>query len=85
VFGGIAIANGLMFFTSLDGVIHALRTEDGKELWKEKLFEDMDELTSAAGVTVADGMVYASAGWAWLPLTDPPPGGVVAFGLPEEK
>ena len=28
-FGGVAVANGLMFFTTLDGTIHALNTDDG--------------------------------------------------------
>ncbi|MFT3926154.1 MAG: PQQ-binding-like beta-propeller repeat protein [Myxococcales bacterium] len=82
-FGGIAVANGLMFFTTLDGSIHALNTENGQELWTDKLLGGM-ATESAGGVTVAGGMVYAGAGWDWAPLADPPPGGVTAYALPEK-
>lgn len=77
-FGGIAVANGLMFFTTLDGVVHALDTEDGSELWNAPLLE----AKAAGGVTVAGGMVFVGAGWDWVALS--PSGGVTAFGLPEE-
>jgi hypothetical protein len=54
--------------------------EDGEALWSAELIGGVG--SAASGVSVADGMVYAGAGWAWTPLTEPPPGGVVAFGLP---
>jgi outer membrane protein assembly factor BamB len=80
-FGGVAVANGLMFFTTLDGTIHALNTDTGEELWSDKMLGG-GATESAGGVTVADGMVYAGAGWDWAPIGVPPPGGVTAYGLP---
>jgi polyvinyl alcohol dehydrogenase (cytochrome) len=80
-FGGIAVANGLVFFTTLDGVIHALDAKDGKELWSDKLMGGT-ATKAAGGVSVVGGMVYAGAGWDWTPLAQPPAGGVTAYGLP---
>ncbi len=79
-FGGIAVANGLMFFTTLDGTIYALNTDDGAVLWQNKML-DGNATKAAGGVTVAGGMVYAGAGWDWVAIA-PPPGGVTAYALP---
>lgn len=80
-FGGVAVANGVVFFTTLDGSIHALDADTGEELWRDKLLGG-SATNSAGGVTVANGMVFAGAGWAWTPLGAPPPGGLTAYGLP---
>ena len=81
-FGGIAVANGLMFFTTLDGTIYALNTDNGAVLWKDKMLGG-NAAKAAGGVTVAGGMVYAGAGWDWIAIT-PPAGGVTAYALPED-
>jgi len=81
-FGGIAIANGVMFFETLDGKIHALDADTGDELWNDLLMNET-ATTAAAGVSVANGMVFAGAGWQWLP-TSSPAGGLTAYGLPDD-
>lgn len=77
-FGGIAIANGLMFFTTLDGKIHALDITNGQELWSSQIIDGVNK--AGGGVSVAGGMVFAGAGWDWQ--TAVVPGGMAAFGLP---
>lgn len=81
VFGGIVVANGLMFFSSLDGKVHALNTDDGEELWSATMLDGAAD-GAAGGVTVSHGMVFVGAGWDWAPLGAPPSGGLTAFALP---
>jgi polyvinyl alcohol dehydrogenase (cytochrome) len=78
-FGGIAVAGGVMFFTTLDGFIHALDADTGTELWNDHLMNGT-ATNAGGGVTVANGMVFAGAGWQWLP-TDSFAGGLTAYGL----
>jgi polyvinyl alcohol dehydrogenase (cytochrome) len=75
-FGGLAVANGVLFVPTLAGEARAYDTDNGNLLWTGRAGESM-----GGGVSVAGGMVYAGHGWTWLPTTVPP-GGLVAFGLP---
>lgn len=79
VFGGIAVAGGVMFFNTLDGYIHALNADTGVELWNDLLMNGT-ATGAGGGVTVANGMVFAGAGWSWLP-TGAVPGGLTAYAL----
>lgn len=73
VFGGLTVANGVVYFTTVDGHVRALATADGRELWKYKA-----GLGTAGGVTISGGMVFAGTGWNWIVS---PPGSLVAFEL----
>ncbi|HMJ11283.1 MAG TPA: PQQ-binding-like beta-propeller repeat protein [Polyangiaceae bacterium] len=73
VFGGITIANGVAYFTTVDGYVHALAATDGRQLWKYKA-----GISTGGGVTVSGGMLFVGTGWNWIVS---PPGSLVAFEL----
>jgi polyvinyl alcohol dehydrogenase (cytochrome) len=75
-FGGLAVANGLLFVPTLSGEARAYDTDNGNLLWAGRVGESM-----GGGVSVAGGMIYAGHGWNWLPSATTR-GGLVAFGLP---
>jgi polyvinyl alcohol dehydrogenase (cytochrome) len=75
-FGGVAVANGLLFVPTLAGEVRAYDIEDGALLWASAVGESM-----GGGVSVAGAMLYAGHGWSWLP-TASARGGLVAFALP---
>lgn len=52
------VANGLLYFTSYDGQLHALKASDGSEAWHMTLPGQTwdDAITS-------DGVLYIDAGW----------------------
>jgi polyvinyl alcohol dehydrogenase (cytochrome) len=63
---------GVVFVSGWDGVIHALTTTDGKELWSfdtARSFRTNNGVVAKGGsmggpgVTVANGMVYAASGY----------------------
>jgi outer membrane protein assembly factor BamB len=74
MFGGVGYANGAVFFSTVDGAIHALDAGHGHELWTDTLGPK-----AASGVSIADGMAFAGTGWEWANV---PPGSLVAYGLP---
>jgi polyvinyl alcohol dehydrogenase (cytochrome) len=73
VFGGVTVANGVAYFTTVDGYVRALATADGRELWKHKA-----GIGTAGGVTVSGGMLFVGTGWNWIVS---PPGSLVAYDL----
>lgn len=75
-FGGVSVANGVVFATTIDGMLYALDTRDGHMLWMDKM-----GASAAGGVSVVDGTVYVGNGWEWLP-TGSLQGGLIAYGLP---
>jgi polyvinyl alcohol dehydrogenase (cytochrome) len=75
-FGGLAVANGLLFVPTLAGEARAYDIDDGNLLWAGAVGGSM-----GGGVSVAGAMVYAGHGWGWVP-TATVPGGLVAFALP---
>ena len=75
-FGGLAVANGMLFVPTLAGETRAYDVADGRLLWA-----GTTGLSMGGGVSVSGGMVFAGHGWGWVP-SGPTPGGLVAFGLP---
>ena len=75
-FGGVALANGILFVPTLAGEARAYDIADGHLLWARPV-----GLSMGGGVSVSGGMVFAGHGWGWLP-SGTQPGGLVAFGLP---
>jgi polyvinyl alcohol dehydrogenase (cytochrome) len=75
-FGGLAVANGLLFVPTLAGEARAYDTDSGDLAWAGRVGESM-----GGGISVAGGMVYAGHGWGWVP-TAATRGGLVAFALP---
>ena len=72
-FGGVAIANGLMYFTTYEGKMHVLATSDGHELFTTSVGPK-----AAGGPSISDGLVFVGneAG-----VEHPGNGGLTAFGL----
>jgi polyvinyl alcohol dehydrogenase (cytochrome) len=68
-------ANGLIYVTDNSGHITAF---DGTDLLKKVWTWDYG-FSSAGGVTIVDGMVYA--GWGWALSGESPNGGLMAFEL----
>jgi len=75
-FGGLAMANGILFVPTLVGEVRAYDIDNGNLLWAGAVGGSM-----GGGVSVAGAMVYAGHGWSWIP-TATVPGGLVAFALP---
>jgi polyvinyl alcohol dehydrogenase (cytochrome) len=75
-FGGLAVANGILFVPTLAGEARAYDTDNGNLLWAGRVGESM-----GGGISVAGGMVFAGHGWGWVPSATVR-GGLVAFGLP---
>jgi outer membrane protein assembly factor BamB len=75
-FGGVTVANGVVFATTIDGMLYALRAKDGHILWMDKMGG-----SAAGGISIADGMIYVGNGWEWTP-SGSLKGGLIAYGLP---
>jgi alcohol dehydrogenase (cytochrome c) len=73
-YGATVVANDLVFATTADGVIHALKTETG-EVWQAAL-----PAGSNAGVMISGDMMLAPAG---LPLAEGQKAQLVAYQLDE--
>jgi alcohol dehydrogenase (cytochrome c) len=57
VFGAVTAVNDLVFTTTADGVVHALKAETGGEVWQGSL-----PAGTNAGVTISGDMLIAPAG-----------------------
>jgi polyvinyl alcohol dehydrogenase (cytochrome) len=75
-FGGVTVANGVVFATTIDGMLYALRAKDGHILWMDKMGG-----SAAGGISIVDGMIYVGNGWEWTP-SGSLKGGLIAYGLP---
>jgi outer membrane protein assembly factor BamB len=81
VASGLAIANGVVYFTTLLGnKLIALSAKDGRELFRYQL-PDM-----LCGPSVSNGKVYVGIGECVLDLRikEDVSGGLYCFGLPDE-
>ncbi len=72
-YGATLVVNDLVFATTADGTIHALKTESGGEVWQAAL-----PAGTNAGVMVSGDMLLAPAG---LPLAEGQKASLVAFKL----
>jgi polyvinyl alcohol dehydrogenase (cytochrome) len=82
-FGGVCVANGLMYFMTWDGVLRVLNATDGTLLRSVAAGTTTGSYVpaptdgfpngSASGPVVRDGAVYVGYGWTW--------GGTIAGGL----
>jgi polyvinyl alcohol dehydrogenase (cytochrome) len=82
VMSGVAAAGDVLYFTSIDGNLYAVDARTGAEL--ARVFTGGE----SSGPSVSRGRVYVGTGivlQATLanPFADPPPGSLVALGLPE--
>jgi outer membrane protein assembly factor BamB len=73
VFGAVTVVNDLVFTTTADGLIHALKAETGGEVWQGSL-----PVGTNAGVTVSGDMLIAPAG---LPSEEGQTAQLVAYKL----
>jgi len=60
-FGGVSIAGDLMLFTTHEGSLRILATDDGEELAALPIGE-----SSASGPVVSGDTVYVGTGWDWV-------------------
>lgn len=72
-FGGVAVAGGLMYFTTHDGTLHALDLLTGEERLALSV-----GASSASGPSISGGLVFVGTGWGWGGNVG---GGLVALGL----
>lgn len=72
-YGALTVINDLVFATTSGGEIHALKTDDGEEVWRGSL-----PAGSNAGVTVSGEMLVTGAG---LPTKDKKTPQLVAYKL----
>ena len=78
--GGLLIANGVVFFGSDDGLLVALRLDNGVKLWEQRLASgegrtEIDRLDDADGMIVLDGStLYGAAYHGKLVAIDGPSG-----------
>jgi len=72
-YGATLVVNDLVFATTADGVIHALKAETGGEVWQAALPSGTN-----AGVMVSEDMLLAGAG---LPVAEGQKAKLVAFKL----
>jgi polyvinyl alcohol dehydrogenase (cytochrome) len=81
-FGGVAIANGVLYFTTWDGILRAHDVRSGVPLFT-RYIGDPDapgvvEKGAAGGPAVANGYVYVGYGWTWGAIAG---GGIRAFSV----
>ncbi|MBO0513289.1 outer membrane protein assembly factor BamB family protein [Streptomyces beijiangensis] len=81
-FGGVAIANGVLYFTTWEGTLRAHSAATGRTLFT-KYIGTPDGATAiekgaAGGPTVSGGRVYVGYGWTWGAIA---PGGIRSLGL----
>lgn len=72
-YGATLVVNDLVFATTADGIIHALKTETGGEVWQSALSSG-----SNAGVMVSGDMLLAGAG---LPAVEGQTAELVAYKI----
>ncbi|MFL5897803.1 MAG: PQQ-binding-like beta-propeller repeat protein [Solirubrobacterales bacterium] len=72
-YGATLVVNDLVFATTADGVVHALKSESGGEVWQAAL-----PAGTNAGVMVSGDMLLAPAG---LPVAEGQKAALVAFRL----
>ncbi len=75
-FGGVSIANGLMYFTTWDGLLRVINTADGTLLNSVQLGTAPGQYIaaptdgfpngSASGPVVSNGRIYVGYGWTWV-------------------
>jgi polyvinyl alcohol dehydrogenase (cytochrome) len=70
-FGGLSVANGVLFHGTTDGTLHALDIQDGAEIWSDTMGD-----SAAGGPSIANGMVLVGHGFEMFYL-----GGVITGGL----
>jgi polyvinyl alcohol dehydrogenase (cytochrome) len=77
-YGGLAYANGVVYWATEAGTILALDAASGKQLWSDKASDSI-----AGGPSVANGVLFVSWGYQWTLLDDgmPGTGGLIAYGL----
>jgi outer membrane protein assembly factor BamB len=66
--GGLLVANGVVFFGSDDGLLVALRQDNGNKLWEQRLASgegrtEIDRLSDADGTILLDGSTLYSAAY----------------------
>ncbi|MDL4818521.1 outer membrane protein assembly factor BamB family protein [Actinomadura opuntiae] len=80
-FGGVAVAGGVLYFTTWDGTLRAHDAQTGKTLFTEYIGDPdatgVVEKGAAGGPTVSNGIVYVGYGWTWGATAT---GGIRAFG-----
>ena len=78
--GGLLVANGVIFFGSDDGLLVALRLDNGTKLWEQRLASgegrtEIDRLVDADGSILLDGStLYGAAYHGKLVAVDGPSG-----------
>ena len=76
-YGGVAHANGVVYFGVTSGTIYAVDASTGSELWSDTLPNAI-----AGGPSIVDGKLLVPWGYQWtLRGGNPVPGGIVAYGL----
>jgi outer membrane protein assembly factor BamB len=79
-YGGLLVANGVIFFGSDDGLLVALRLDNGTKLWEQRLASgegrtEIDRLVDADGSILLDGStLYGAAYHGKLVAVDGPSG-----------
>lgn len=75
---GVAVANGVVYFSSTDGKLYALRASNGAPL------AQLAFGAHTSGPSVSDGRVYVGAGdsISYFFFGVPTPGSIVALGVP---
>ncbi|WP_344923492.1 PQQ-binding-like beta-propeller repeat protein [Streptosporangium oxazolinicum] len=81
-FGGVAVANGLMYFTTWEGTLRVHRISDGVAVLNRYIGLSSAptpiERGSASGPSISGGLIYVGYGWTWDLRAR---GGVIALGL----
>jgi polyvinyl alcohol dehydrogenase (cytochrome) len=76
-FGALALANGVVYQSTIDGVVWALDASDGRVLLSHELGENM-----GGGLTIVEGQLFAGFGFVFYSGSDRSTGGMAMFGLP---
>ncbi|MFC8130747.1 PQQ-binding-like beta-propeller repeat protein [Streptomyces sp. NPDC057302] len=81
-FGGVAVANGVLYFTTWEGTLRAHSAATGRTLLTKYIGTPdgatIIEKGAASGPTVSGGRVYVGYGWTWGAAA---PGGIRSLGL----
>ncbi len=76
-FGAVTLANGVVYFGTIDGTIHALAADDGRTVWQDATLADI-----GGGPSVAGGRLFVPHGFVFLGAPGLAAGGLVAYGVP---
>jgi outer membrane protein assembly factor BamB/lysophospholipase L1-like esterase len=79
MFGGLTVANGVVYHGTIDGTVHALSAQDGSELWS-----DRPGGAIGGGFSVVGGSLYSGRGLWFFTPPPMPDGGLVAYALPSQ-